>query len=129
MTKILLVEDTPSLAMEIMDILRMESYDVALATNGRDAMEQLCRRPAGMVISDLFMPEMDGFQLISSIRNHPSLKETPIIILSARTTSDTIEKVMALGSDLFIQKPCDSQYLVASINKILKEKQQVCTDD
>lgn len=125
MTKILLVEDTPSLAMEIMDILRMESFDVALAINGSDAMEQLTQRPAHIVISDLFMPVMDGFQLISSIRNHPSLRETPIIILSARTTSDTIDKVMALGSDLFIQKPCDSQYLVASIKKILTEKQQV----
>lgn len=125
MTKILLVEDTPSLAMEIMDILRMEYFDVSLADNGRDAMELLARNSADIVISDLFMPEMDGFQLISSIRNHPSLKETPIIILSARTTNDTIDKVMALGSDLFIQKPCDSQYLVASIKRIIAEKQKV----
>lgn len=125
MTKVLLVEDTPSLAIEIMDILRMESFEVALATNGYDAIEQLTQRRANIVISDLFMPVMDGFQLISSIRNHPSLSETPIIILSARTTSDTIDKVMALGSDLFIQKPCDSQYLVASIRRLLTEKQQI----
>jgi two-component system response regulator CpxR len=125
MTKILLVEDTPSLAMEIMDILRMESFEVTLANNGRDAMELLSRQPADIVISDLFMPEMDGFQLISSIRSHASLRETPIIILSARTTNDTIDKVMALGSDLFIQKPCDSQYLVASIKRMIAEKQQV----
>jgi two-component system response regulator CpxR len=125
MTKILLVEDTPSLAMEIMDILRMESFEVTLANNGRDAMELLAHQPADIVISDLFMPEMDGFRLISSIRNHASLSETPIIILSARTTNDTIDKVMALGSDLFIQKPCDSQYLVASIKRIIAEKQKV----
>lgn len=125
MKKILLVEDTPSLAEEIMDILRMESFDVTLAINGRDAMEQLAREPADLIISDLFMPEMDGFQLISALRNHPSLGETPIIILSARTTSETIDKVLSLGSDLFIQKPCDSQYLVASIKKILKKKKEV----
>lgn len=123
MTKILLVEDTPALAAEIMDILRMESYDVSLAINGRDAMQQLTLRPADLVISDLFMPEMDGFQLISALRNHPSLGETPIIILSARTTSDTIDKVLALGSDLFIEKPCDSKHLVASIKKILNKKE------
>lgn len=125
MTKVLLVEDTSSLAIEIMDILRMESFEVELATNGSDAMQRLTQSPAKIVISDLFMPVMDGFQLISSIRNHPSLKETPIIILSARTTSDTIDKVMALGSDLFIQKPCDSQYLLASIRKLVTEKQQI----
>lgn len=123
MTKILLVEDTPALAAEIMDILRMESYDVSLAINGRDAMQQLTLRPADLVISDLFMPEMDGFQLISALRNHPSLGETPIIILSARTTSETIDKVLALGSDLFIEKPCDSKHLVASIKKILNKKE------
>jgi DNA-binding response OmpR family regulator len=125
MKKILLVEDTPSLAMEIMDILQMESFDVTLATNGKDAMELLTRQRADIVISDLFMPGMDGFQLISSIRNHPTVRETPIIILSARTTNDTIDKVMGLGSDLFIQKPCDSQYLVTSIKRLLAEKQQV----
>lgn len=125
MKRILLVEDTPSLAMEIVDILQMESFDVTLATNGKDAMELLARWRADIVISDLFMPGMDGFQLISSIRNHPTLRETPIIILSARTTNDTIDKVMALGSDLFIQKPCDSQYLVASIKRLIAEKQQV----
>ena len=125
MKRILLVEDTPSLALEIVDILQMESFDVTLATNGKDAMELLARWRADIVISDLFMPGMDGFQLISSIRNHPTLRETPIIILSARTTNDTIDKVMALGSDLFIQKPCDSQYLVASIKRLIAEKQQV----
>ncbi len=123
MTKILLVEDTPALAAEIMDILRMESFDVSLAINGRDAMQQLTLRPADLIISDLFMPEMDGFQLISALRNHPSLGETPIIILSARTTSETIDKVLALGSDLFIEKPCDSKHLVASIKKILNKKE------
>lgn len=125
MTKVLLVEDTPSLATEIIDILKMESFEVSLAISGRDAFEQLKKQPADIVISDLFMPEMDGFQLISAIRNHPSRKETPIIILSARTTKDTIDKVMAIGSDMFIEKPCDSQYLIGSVKKILREKKQV----
>lgn len=129
MTRILLVEDTPSLAMEIMDILQMEQFDVSLAVNGRDALKQLNVKLADIVISDLFMPEIDGFQLISAMRNDVTLAEIPIIILSARTTSDTIEKVMALGSDLFIQKPCDSQYLVGSIKKLLNEREGVKTDD
>jgi DNA-binding response OmpR family regulator len=129
MTRILLVEDTPSLAMEIMDILQMEQFDVSLAVNGRDALQQLNVKLADIVISDLFMPEIDGFQLISAMRNDVTLAEIPIIILSARTTSDTIEKVMALGSDLFIQKPCDSQYLVGSIKKLLNEREGVKTDD
>ncbi len=69
------------------------------------------------------MPEMDGFQLITEIKGDEKLRHIPIIILSARTTADTIEKVKALGGDLFIQKPCDSRYLVGSIKSILKKEQ------
>jgi DNA-binding response OmpR family regulator len=123
MTKILLVEDTPSLAAEIIDILRMEDFDVSLAKNGLDALNQLRVNLTDIVISDLFMPEIDGFQLITELKNDGKLKHIPIIILSARTTSDTIEKVMELGADLFIQKPCDSRYLVSSINMVLKKEQ------
>ncbi len=129
MIKILLVEDTPSLAGEIIDILRMEQFEVALAINGRDALEQLSERPVNVIVSDLFMPEIDGFQLISAIRNDPKLKAIPIIILSARTNADTILQVKALGSDLFIQKPCDSKYLVESIKKVLVGKEQIHIND
>jgi DNA-binding response OmpR family regulator len=125
MTKVLLVEDTPSLAEEIIDILRMEDFDVSLAKNGKDALEQLAVRLADIVISDLFMPELDGFELITAIKYDNRWKHIPIIILSARTTPDTIDKVKELGGDLFIQKPCDSRYLVSSIKKVLTKKEQV----
>ncbi|HKZ37047.1 MAG TPA: response regulator [Chryseolinea sp.] len=118
--RILLVEDTPSLAAEIVDILRMEDFDVSIAKNGVDALGQLRSRLANIVISDLFMPEMDGFQLIMEVKKDASLKHIPIVILSARTTIDAIEKVKELGADLFIAKPCDSKYLVGSIRQILQ---------
>jgi DNA-binding response OmpR family regulator len=129
MTKVLLVEDTPSLAIEIMDILRMEDFDVSLAKNGLDALNQLRVRLSDIIISDLFMPEIDGFQLITEVKKDVKLKHVPIIILSARTTPDTIEKVMELGGDLFIQKPCDSRYLVGSIKKVLNKNEQVYKND
>ena len=129
MSKVLLVEDTPSLATEIMDILRMEDFDVTLAVNGLDALNKLRVQLSDIVISDLFMPEIDGFRLITELKNDAQLRHMPIIILSARTTPDTIEKVMELGADLFLQKPCDSRYLVASIKKVLTKKEQVNTND
>lgn len=125
--RILLVEDTPSLAAEIVDILRMEDFDVSLAQNGVDALGQLREKLANIVISDLFMPEMDGFQLITEVKKDMSLKHIPIVILSARTTVDAIEKVKELGADLFIAKPCDSKYLVSSIRQILQRNKN--TDD
>jgi DNA-binding response OmpR family regulator len=99
----------------------MENFYVSLAKNGLDALNQLKIKIPDIVISDLFMPEIDGFQLITELKNDSKLKHVPIIILSARTTPDTIEKVKKLGADLFIQKPCDSRYLVGSIKSVLKK--------
>jgi DNA-binding response OmpR family regulator len=126
--RILLVEDTPSLAAEIFDILRMEEFDVSIARNGVDALEQLRKKLANLVISDLFMPEMDGFQLITEVKKDATLNHIPIVILSARTTADAIDKVKALGADLFIAKPCDSKFLVSAIRQILQRK-QITNDD
>lgn len=123
MKKILLVEDTPSLAAEIVDILQMEDFDVSLAKNGLDALQQLRIKLSDIVVSDLFMPEIDGFELIKELKKDNHLKHIPIIILSARTTPDTIERVKELGADLFIKKPCDSKYLVTSIRSVLKFKE------
>jgi DNA-binding response OmpR family regulator len=129
MSKVLVVEDTPSLATEIVDILRMEDFEVSLAINGLDALNKLKVQLSDIVISDLFMPEIDGFQLITKLKNDVRLKHIPIIILSARTTPDTIDKVIELGADLFLQKPCDSRHLVSSIKKVLTKKEQVNTND
>ena len=125
MIRILLVEDTPSLATEIADILRMEGFDVTPVSSGVDALNRLQVQVTDIVISDLFMPEIDGFQLIYAIKNDSRLKQIPIIILSARTTTDAIDKVKSLGGDLFIQKPCDSQYLVTSIKRLVGERQKI----
>ena len=123
MSKVLLVEDTFTLAVEIVDILRMEDFEVSVAKNGVDAIAQLRNKLSDIVISDLFMPEMDGFELIAALKKDSGLKHIPIIILSARTTSDAIDKVKELGADLFIQKPCDSKYLVGSIKKVLNHNE------
>jgi DNA-binding response OmpR family regulator len=122
MTRVLLVEDTPSLATEIIDILRMEDFEVSLAKNGLDALQQLRNKQSDIIVSDLFMPEIDGFQLVTELKKDDSLRHIPIIILSARTTNDAIDKVTELGADLFIKKPCDSKYLVASIKQVLNFK-------
>ena len=124
MTRVLVVEDTATLATEIIDILRMEEFDVSLAINGLDALGQLRVRLSDIVISDLFMPEIDGFQLITELKTDGKLKHIPIIILSARTTADTIDKVKELGGDFFIQKPCDSRYLVSTIKKVLNQSKK-----
>jgi DNA-binding response OmpR family regulator len=119
MKKILLVEDTPIIAEEIADILEMENYRVSIVHNGRDAIEYLKTSTPDLIITDLLMPEVDGFTLIKGIRENPSLKKVPIIVLSAKTDEEAMKRVAKLGASSFIKKPCKPSILMESISTVL----------
>ena len=123
MKRILLVEDTSHLSEEIADILRLEGYQVSTATNGLLALEHLPGFSPDLIITDLLMPVMNGFEFIKQVRSMASLKSTPIIILSAKTSE--ADKVLAkeVGADAFIVKPCKGHELVASINSLINHKE------
>ena len=120
MKRILMVEDTVHLSEEISDILRLEGYEVTIADNGQRALELLPESRPDLIITDLLMPKMDGFQLIQHIRSMESFKSIPIIILSAKTS--TVDKIRGkeAGANAFMGKPCKGYELVASINALLK---------
>jgi len=120
MKKILMVEDTAHLSEEISDILRLEGYDVTIADNGHRALELLPESRPDLIITDLLMLKMDGFQLIRRIRSMESFKSIPIIILSAK--SSPVDKIRGkeAGANAFIGKPCKGHELVAAINALLK---------
>ena len=122
MKKILMVEDTPHLSEEIADILRLEGYRVAIAHNGHRAMELLPESNPDLIITDLLMPGMDGFELIRQVRSIASFKSIPIIILSAKTLDDDKLRGKEAGADAFIRKPCKAHELVTTINSLLKTK-------
>ena len=120
MKKLLLVEDTAHLSEEIADILRLEGYQVTAASNALRALEALPGTNPDLIITDLLMPGMDGFELIRKVRLMPAFKSTPIVILSAKTSNEDRMKGMALGANAFIQKPCKAHELIEGISKLLK---------
>jgi DNA-binding response OmpR family regulator len=120
MKKILLVEDTPHLSEEIADILRLEGYGVTIASNALRALELLPVSKPDLMITDLLMPGMDGFELIQRVRSMTSFPSIPIIILSAKTSNEDKNRGKEVGADAFIQKPCKAHELVAAINSLLK---------
>ena len=122
MKRILLVEDTSHLSEEIADILRLEGYLVAIANNGLRALELLPSSRPDLIITDLLMPGMDGFELIKRVRSMTSFKSIPILILSAKTSEADRKRGKELGADAFIGKPCKAHELVASINSLLSHK-------
>ena len=115
--KILVVEDEPDLVLVIVERLKTAGYDVASATNGREALEQIKRRKPDLIITDVIMPELDGFGLFKELQKNSATAKIPVIVLTARgKMSDTFA---AMGVADFLAKPFDDKVLLATVIKHL----------
>ncbi len=119
MKTILLVEDTRHLAEEIGDILRLEGFHVLFGSNAVNALEILSGTTPDLIITDLLMPVMDGFEFIRHVRAMPPLAGIPIIILSAKTSPEDKLLGMAVGASAYVNKPCKAHELIARINTFI----------
>ncbi|RZK41346.1 MAG: response regulator [Pedobacter sp.] len=100
--KILIVEDEPMSVLLIQQILKSYQFELIVATNGRDAIEKFKNTDISLVIMDLYMPEMDGFEASKRIKEIS--KDTPIIVISTTTIAeDDLKK--DIGIDYFLAKP------------------------
>jgi len=98
MKKVILVaDDSPSIRKFVSFSLTMQGYEVISACDGMEALEKLPNSKVDLVVTDLNMPNMDGFELIKAIRANPEYQELPIIILSSLSSSEDIEKGMVAG--------------------------------
>jgi CheY-like chemotaxis protein len=116
---ILLVEDNQILAENILDILAMEGYQVALVNDGLQALDYLKNTACDIIITDIVMPNMDGLSLIRELRKHENLSQIPVMILSAKVTFETEEDKTFAESNFFVKKPCDAEHLLQSVEKLL----------
>ena len=119
MSTILLVEDTPALAKEVTDLLTMENLEVIVAEDGLKAMSILEDVRPDLIISDLLMPNMDGLELLSALKQRKELRGIPTIIMTARGGEDIQSKALALGARCVLLKPCRAVKLIETINHIL----------
>lgn len=121
--KILIVEDTPDLLKNLSEFLIMEGFTTVSCLSARLAIEKLeAGEQPDLVITDLSMPDIDGFQLIEWIRSNPSLRIVPIVIFSARPIQENQSRAVSLGVAKYIKKPCTPDELVGAIQEVLKDK-------
>ena len=116
---ILIVEDSPTQAEELHYILEKNGYCVVAAHNGREALDMLHTKKPVLVISDIVMPEMDGFELCRQIKGNDGLKEIPVILLTALGDPEDVLRGLECGADNFIIKPYDESYLIARVHQML----------
>ncbi|HED08228.1 MAG TPA: response regulator [Ignavibacteria bacterium] len=120
MKKIILVaDDSPSIRKFVSFALKLKGYEIISASDGMEALEKLPNAKINLVITDLNMPNLDGFELIKAIRNNVELKEIPIIILSSLSGSEEIKKGMEFGANSYLAKPFDPQRIAYEVSKYL----------
>lgn len=117
--EILIVEDSPTQAEELKYILEQQRYQVTVAKNGKEAVNLLNRHNPAIIISDVMMPEMDGYQLCKHIKTDQNLKNIPVILLTTLSDPQDVITGLQCGADNFVTKPYDKEYLMSRINHLL----------
>lgn len=116
--KILLVEDEPDMALIVADTLREEGYDVVVAKDGASGLNKFTVEGADLVIADIMMPKMDGFEMARLIRRKSA--DTPIIFLTAKSGIDDVERGFDLGANDYLRKPFELRELIVRIRALLR---------
>lgn len=116
--KILLVEDDPDMALIVADTLREEGYDVVVAKDGASGLNKFTVEGADLVIADIMMPKIDGFEMARLIRRKSA--DTPIIFLTAKSGIDDVERGFDLGANDYLRKPFELRELIVRIRALLR---------
>ncbi len=116
--KILVVEDDPSLAMGLLHNLKFEGFDVSLARDGETGLRMACDNGPDLVILDVMLPGIDGFEVLSELRR--AGLEMQILMLTARASDEDKIQGLGLGADDYITKPFSLRELIARVNAALR---------
>ncbi|MGB2894606.1 MAG: response regulator transcription factor [Anaerolineales bacterium] len=123
--KILVVDDEAVIRDSIADILRLHGYQVLTASNGIEGLEAIRQDIPEMIISDIMMPEMNGYQFYQRVRSHSEWLWIPFIFLSAKREGEDIRFGKELGVEDYLEKPIDAEDLLAAVIGCLKRFHQL----
>jgi CheY-like chemotaxis protein len=117
--KILVVDDEPPIVRLMEFILAREGYEMIVAVNGQEALERVNEEKPDLILLDIMMPRIDGYEVARTLRADPECCHIPIIMLSAKAQDDDVRKGMEAGVNEYITKPFHPQHLVITVRKYL----------
>jgi DNA-binding response OmpR family regulator len=117
--RVLVVDDEPNIVMSLRFLMEREGFEVEVASTGQAAVAALERTPADLVLLDVMMPELDGFEVCRRIRAAPAWHATKIVMLTAKGREVERDKGMALGADAYVTKPFSTRDLVVKVKHML----------
>src|SRR5690349_3534265 len=121
---ILLVDDEEEI-LDFLERILQHKYMVLKKSNGEEALHALGSNAVQLIISDVMMPEMDGFELCSLIKSNVEYSHTPVILLTAKNTIQSKVQGLELGADAYIEKPFSKEHLLAQIASLLANRNMI----
>ncbi len=117
--RVLVVDDEPNIVMSLEFLMRRAGFEVAVARNGREALDALDGTPPDLLLLDVMMPEFDGYEVCEKIRARPDWNATKIVMLTARGREVERERGLSLGADAYVTKPFSTRDLVEQVKRML----------
>jgi DNA-binding response OmpR family regulator len=120
MKKILIVDDEPNIVMSLEYTFKKQNFDVFIARDGQEALEILKNQLPDVIILDVMMPLVDGFETIQLIKKNEKLNHCKVIFLSAKNKESDIQKGLSLGADAYLTKPFSLKKVVEQVTELLE---------
>lgn len=117
--KILIVEDEESLLKLESILLTSKGYDVRGVSNGQEALDAIAEEKPDLVLLDIMLPEIDGFEVCQRIKDDPDTKGIPVIMLTAKKSREDMARGEKVGADWYITKPFKSVMVIETIQRFL----------
>jgi two-component system, OmpR family, alkaline phosphatase synthesis response regulator PhoP len=122
MKKLLIVDDEPNIVMSLEFVFKKENYEVFIARDGAEAIEIIENSLPDIILLDIMMPKVDGYQVLKHLKEVDGLEKIKVIILSAKSKIADIELGLQLGADKYIPKPFSTKQLVKEVKTLLNKK-------
>lgn len=118
--KVLIVDDEPNIIMSIDFLIRKAGYELFIARNGQEALDLAFEEQPDLMVLDIMMPDIDGYEVCRKVKADQQLNDMYIIFLSAKSKQEDIDKGLALGAEKYITKPFSTKYLMNEIKLLLE---------
>lgn len=117
--RILVVDDEPSIVLSLQYLLQREGYEVDIAADGEAALDAVARRPPALVVLDVMLPTLSGFEVCRRLRADPAGAGIKVLMLTARGRDTEIQKGLKVGADLYVTKPFSTHELLEQVRRLL----------
>ena len=115
--RVLLAEDEPNIVESLTFLLDRAGYEVSVETDGRQALNAALKNTPDVLILDVMLPELDGYEILRQLRSDGRAKDLPIIMLTAKGQREDRETALDCGADMFITKPFANSEIVAAVKR------------